>query len=198
MINRIILASASPRRKDLLESAGVSFEILIPDVDETPIKSEHPKKMVARLSLLKACEISRGLANSGTHLILAADTTVVSAQNKNLGKPESIAEAIRMIRALQGKPHHVYTAYTLLKVRDGKIVQKQTRVVRTDVWIKKMSTTEIAQYVDEGESLDKAGGYAAQGKGMALIEKIKGSYTNVVGLPLSHVVEDLKKFGFKA
>jgi septum formation protein len=213
MLNQIILASASPRRKDLLAAAGVAYEVRIPEVDETPIKNEAPKKMVARLSQAKAAKIAaeiihadssaegRGAVSSvndgSSRVILAADTTVVSHAQKNLGKPENEAEAKKMIQALQGKPHHVLTGYSLFQVKGKKVVKKITRVVRTDVYIKKLSKTEIEQYVNRGESLDKAGAYAAQGFGMALIEKINGSYTNVVGLPIAQVMEDLKKLGYR-
>lgn len=202
MNQKIILASGSPRRKELLEKAGVEFVILVSDVDETPLKKETPQKMVARLSLLKAKTVAE-LSMEQTHsnpdavVILAADTTVVSATGKNLGKPASIDDAKSMIKALQGKKHHVFTAYTLLTVQGGKIKKKLTRTVRTDVFIKKMNAQEIDAYVAKGECMDKAGAYAAQGYGMTLIEKISGSYTNVVGLPIAQVVADLKKLGWK-
>jgi septum formation protein len=197
MNQKVILASGSPRRKELLERAGVEFQILVPDVDETPIKKETPQKMVARLSLLKAETVSRMQGEPGPVLILAADTTVVSATGKNLGKPETLAEAHAMIKALQGKRHSVFTAYSLLQFTNGKVKKKVTRTVRTDVYIKKLNAQEIEAYVARGESMDKAGAYGAQGFGQILIEKISGSYTNVVGLPIAQVVDDLKKLGWK-
>jgi septum formation protein len=202
MIQKVILASSSPRRKELLEMAGVPFEVIVADINETPLKKELPEKMVARLSKIKAetvAELSsqqNRLLNDSV-LILAADTTVVSETKKNLGKPETIEEAKKMIKTLQGKKHHVFTAYTLLQILDGKIKKSVTRTVRTDVFIKSMTTSEIDIYVAQGECMDKAGAYAAQGFGMALIEKISGSYTNVVGLPVTQVVADMKKLGWK-
>jgi septum formation protein len=198
MLPKIILASASPRRKDLLDAAGVRYEIQIPAVDETPIPRELPRKMVARLAQLKAATIAAKILDEGTHIILAADTTVVSAHQKNLGKPRDLAEAHQMIQALQGKPHHVLTGYSLFRVKKKLVTKKITRVIRTDVYLKKLSKLEIVEYLAHGESLDKAGAYAAQGFGMALIEKINGSYTNVVGLPIAQVMDDLKKLGYRS
>jgi len=198
---KIVLASGSPRRKELLTSAGVEFSVHAPDVDETPIRGERPNAMVARLSTLKARTAAQKVLGAGvsgdSFWVLAADTTVVSATGKNLGKPADVSEARKMIRALQGKKHRVFTGYTLLQIFGGKEKKKIVRTIGTDVFIKKMNADEIAAYVAQGESLDKAGAYAAQGFGMVLIEKISGSYTNVVGLPVAQVLADLKKLGWK-
>jgi septum formation protein len=196
MNSRIILASGSPRRKELLQTAGLEFSVLVTDVNETPLKKESPQKMVARLSELKAHAASDQI-REGDGFILAADTTVVSASGRNLGKPESTSEAYKMIQALQGKKHSVYTAYTVLKIQHGKAKKSITRTVRTDVFIKRMTKQDIEAYISKGESMDKAGAYAAQGFGMVLIEKISGSYTNVVGLPVVQVLADLKLLGWK-
>jgi septum formation protein len=197
-MNKIILASASPRRKELMLDAGYEFEVRVPDVDETPIKKETPAKMVKRLSELKAHTIAAqvmeasGLGEkSNQYRILAADTTVVSPTGKNLGKPESLAEARKMIGFIQGKTHTVLTGYTIVRVINGKIKKAVSRVVMTRVTIKKMSKMQIDAYLNRGESMDKAGAYAAQGFGRVLIEKIQGSYTNVVGLPMVEVEKDL-------
>lgn len=198
MSNTLLLASGSPRRKELLQKAGVSFEILVPDVDETPRRGESPKKMVARLSRDKALAAQAQLVAVGgpgskaPAWILAADTTVVSHAGKNLGKPVDAEEARRMLRALQGRVHRVYTAYTIVS---GK--KAHTRVVETRVHIRKLTAQEQEAYLATGESMDKAGAYAAQGHGMILIEKIVGSYTNVVGLPVAEVMADLRKLGFR-
>jgi septum formation protein len=197
-MNKIILASASPRRKELMLDAGYEFEVRVPDVDETPLKKETPAKMVKRLSELKAHTIAAqvmeasGLGEkSNQYRILAADTTVVSPTGKNLGKPESLAEARKMIGFIQGKTHTVLTGYTIVRVINGKIKKAVSRVVMTRVTIKKMSKMQIDAYLNRGESMDKAGAYAAQGFGRVLIEKIQGSYTNVVGLPMVEVEKDL-------
>jgi septum formation protein len=182
---KLILASSSPRRRELLVKAGVQFEVRVSDIDETPLKQEIPKKMVARLSAQKAAVISKDFPD---RWILAADTTVVSPRGKNLGKPVDSKEAMQMLRELQGKTHSVFTAYTVM---NGK--KKFTRVIETRVTMRRLSAQELKRYVDQGECLDKAGAYAAQGYGMVLIEKISGSYTNVVGLPVAEVLRDLAR-----
>ena len=198
MSKKIFLASSSPRRKELLSSAGVEFEIRVPDVNETPIEGESPLKMVKRLSYEKAFEVWKNLPKANqSGLILAADTTVVTVKNQILGKPLDEKEAIKMITSLQGKPHLVYTGYSLLEIVNGRIKRKKTNSVKTKVTIRKLSLLEVKAYVSRGESLDKAGGYGAQGFGMTIVQKIEGSYTNVVGLPIAEVLSDLKIFGWK-
>ena len=196
MTQILVLASASPRRKELLGLAGLEHVIRVPDVDETPRKNETPVPMVKRLSALKAATIASALEKDLTGFVIAADTTVLTQKKEILGKPANFNEAVKMIQSLQGRKHHVFTAYTLLKVVNGKVLNKITRSVRTDVYMKKLSLEEIHDYINRGESMDKAGAYAAQGFGMVLIEKISGSYTNVVGLPVAEVMQDLKKLGY--
>ena len=196
MAEQIILASSSPRRKELLILAGLSFEVRVSDIDETPRRGESPKLMVKRLALEKGREVSKS-ATTGSRYIISADTTVVSPRERNLGKPRDEAEAIRMVRSLQGRTHRVYTGYAILKIESGRIVREISRVVTTRVTMKKMSTAEIRAYVARGECLDKAGAYAAQGFGMVLIERISGSYTNVVGIPVTQVLGDLGRLGWK-
>ena len=197
----VVLASGSPRRTELLTWAGIQHQIVVPEVDETPQKNETPKKMVERLSRLKALAVAKKITekntNDATLWIIAADTTVVSSRNKNLGKPESTNEAIKMIQALQGKRHFVYTSYAIAKLVRGKTLRCLVRSVRTDVVMRKLSRAEILDYLSKGESMDKAGAYAAQGYGMVLIERITGSYTNVVGLPVAQVLQDLVRLGYK-
>ncbi|MBS1959387.1 MAG: septum formation protein Maf [Bdellovibrionales bacterium] len=197
-MSKLILASGSPRRKELLEKAGLEFQIFVPDVDEAPLKGEIPKKMVGRLSRLKAAaaleQIQRSSGGSGTDdlWVIAADTTVVSNAGKNLGKPVDTAEAMKMLKALQGRVHRVFTGFS---ISHGKKIH--TRVIETRVYMRKMSERDLARYIATGECMDKAGAYAAQGYGMILIEKIAGSYTNVVGLPIAEVLQDFKKLGFR-
>lgn len=198
MGSTIILASASPRRTDLLAMAGVPHSIKVSAVDETPGKNENPAEMVRRLSRLKAEAVVSTLSKKSSAWVIGADTTVVNYENQNLGKPRSKTEACHMIKALQGRKHFVFTGYSILRVVNGEVTEQFGNVVRTDVHMKKMSREEIVRYVKRGESMDKAGAYAAQGYGMALIEKIVGSYTNVVGLPVAEVLEDLKKLGWKS
>jgi len=198
MGKKVILASGSPRRKELLHLAGIRFEVATPDVNEDPIPDERPKKMVKRLAEEKALEVWRNRKNFRSPLlIIAADTTVVNPNGEILGKPRNRKEAILMVTSLQGKIHKVYTGYAILDVSRGQVDRSVSRVVETRVKIRKMKAEEVRAYVDCGESLDKAGGYAAQGFGMTLIERISGSYTNVVGLPITQVLEDLKDLGWK-
>jgi septum formation protein len=191
---KVILASGSPRRKELLTWAGVSFEIMISDIDETPVKKEPPVQMVRRLSREKAEAIGNILNEKKIEaVIIAADTTVVSPRGKILGKPQNLKEAFKMISELQGKTHRVLTGYSVVKVKKGKIQKTISRVVSTAVTMRPLTVAERNFYLSQGESMDKSGAYAAQGFGMVLIEKIRGSYTNVVGLPMNEVLQDLVK-----
>jgi septum formation protein len=191
---KVILASGSPRRKELLTWAGVGFEIMVSDVDETPLKNETPAAMVKRLSHEKALAVGQQLLSSPDPcVIIAADTTVVSPQGKILGKPLDEKDALKMISEIQGKTHTVLTGYALVKVSKGRMVKTISKVVKTRVTMRKLNKIDQQFYLSRGESMDKAGAYAAQGYGMVLIEKINGSYTNVVGLPMKEVLEDLQK-----
>jgi septum formation protein len=191
---KIILASGSPRRKELLYWAGINFEIVVSEIDETPKKKETPAQMVRRLSLEKAIAVSNHLPKYDDYAtVIAADTTVVSPRGKILGKPNDEIEALKMLSEIQGKTHQVLTGYSLVHLSRGKVVKKICKVVKTKVTMRKLNKKELNFYLSRGESMDKAGAYAAQGYGMVLIEKISGSYTNVVGLPMKEVIEDLKK-----
>lgn len=199
MSKKLILASSSPRRKELLTLAGVSFEIRVPDVDETPRANESPVNMVKRLALEKAKAVwVNEMGGKGSGLILAADTTVVNSKDQILGKPRNKKEAMAMIASLQGKIHRVYTGYAIIEVVNGELQAQKSKSVQTKVYIRELSGAEIKVYVNRGESLDKAGAYAAQGFGMTIIQKIEGSYTNVVGLPMAEVLDDLKQLGWRA
>jgi septum formation protein len=189
---KIILASGSPRRRDLLQEVGIHFSVEIPDIDESPHEREHPKKMVTRLAREKALAILNQHPNDDV-LIIAADTTVVAPDGKtNLGKPQDAEDAFRMLRTLSGKTHTVFTGYAIAFQKKGK-KQIKFRTVQTRVTLRKLSQSVLRDYVGTQEPMDKAGSYAAQGKGMALITEIRGSYSNVVGLPISHLVEDLEQ-----
>ncbi len=208
---RLILASTSPRRIELLRLAGLDPEVIAPNTDEIEIPGESPAKMVMRLAQEKA-EASAFKAMTHTApkilhkqglLIIAADTTVVAPGTKKevpqtLGKPINKADAARMLRLLSGKAHTVLTGYCILKLTpSGKkpgLLESHVmgRVVQSTVKIRKLTAREITHYIATGEPMDKAGSYAAQGLGMALIEEIQGSYTNVVGLPVCQVLQDLE------
>ena len=195
----VILASSSPRRVELLRQANLPIFIRTPDVDEKVLRGESPRQLVKRLSELKAMSVSVQVdAEFSAGVVISADTIVVSpGVGRVLGKPKDQAEAEKMLNALSGKTHTVLTGYCLAgfgfsSEKDKKIV----RVIQSKVTMRKLSKKLIRDYVQTGEPMDKAGAYAAQGLGMCFIEKITGSYTNVVGLPISQVLDDLEhEFG---
>ncbi len=182
-----ILGSSSPRRRELLEKLGVSFKIISPQIEEKRLFEEPPWDFVKRISMEKLEFIKAHLKENLP--ILTADT-VVAIENEILGKPTSADEAKEMLRKLSGKWHRVYTGYALLC---GKKLYR--RSVKSKVKIINLSDEIINWYVSTGEPLDKAGSYAIQGIGSFMVEMIRGSYTNVVGLPLSQVFNDMIKCG---
>lgn len=198
-----ILASTSPRRIELLRAVGLDFEVIAPDVDEVPKKGESARQMVCRLSRAKAIAVAEQIDCESQDarfrfLVIAADTTVVDSKDKILGKPRTLAEADRMLVAIAGKRHSVFTGYTVLELGGAgrrtapNAKQVWTRAVETQVKIRSLNLAERRAYLEQGESMDKAGAYAAQGFGMALVEKVSGSYTNVVGLPIEQLLSDLE------
>jgi septum formation protein len=187
-MKRIVLASASPRRKELLEQIGLQFEVEPSNYDEEITSASEPHETARRLSLGKARAAARKHRNA---IIIAADTFVVFG-DRILGKPHSNAEAREMLRALNGQAHSVITGFTILDTETGKVT---SRSVETRVHMRKLTLREIDGYVRTKEPLDKAGGYAIQGLGAVLVERIEGDYSNVVGLPLSALAESLKEFG---
>lgn len=178
----LILASASPRRAELLRSAGIEFTVRAADIDESVLPGESPRDYVLRLSLAKA----RTVARDG-ELVLGADTTVVIG-DEIAGKPENAEDATRMLRALSGQWHEVLTGVTLL--RDGKAISE---IASTLVEFAAMSEEEISWYVSTGEPLDKAGAYGIQGCASRFVERIEGNYSNVVGLPMPMVYKMVKR-----
>ncbi|HNY64878.1 MAG TPA: Maf family protein [Deltaproteobacteria bacterium] len=183
---QILLASGSPRRRELISWMGIDFEVLVPEIDETLKGDESPEEYCSRLSREKALAIQKDRPQA---LVIAADTVVV-AHGTILGKPAEEEEARKHLRQLQGAMHEVYTSYTI--AREGL---STTRVIRTRVYFRDMTEDEIAWYVSTGEPMDKAGSYALQGIGAIFVDRIEGSYTNVIGLPLSHLYHDLKEYG---
>jgi septum formation protein len=187
-----VLASGSPRRIELLKNAGIQLEVCPPDVDETVKPGEKPATLVKRLSRSKARAILKGRKPKPGTLILAADTIVVAPDGSTiLGKPRNEKESAAMLAMIAGKTHQVFTGYCLIQEeRNGHVIE-WTRVVKTKVEMRALTTSQIQAYIKSGEPSDKAGSYAAQGIGMGLIRRISGSYTNVVGLPLAEVLDDL-------
>ncbi len=182
----ILLASASPRRKELISWLGLEFEVLVPVVDETIQDGEALSEYCSRLSREKAGSVRHERPDA---VIIAADTVVVIG-GELLEKPHDEQEAFDHLMLLQGAMHEVYTGYTIM--HGAKSV---TRVVRTNVYFRPMTPEEIVWYVSTGEPMDKAGSYGLQGIGSIFVDRIEGSYTNVIGLPLSDLYQDLKGFG---
>lgn len=186
--SRIVLASASPRRLELLASAGVEFDVFASDIPEEPIPGEAPSDFAVRLAKDKAVATA---ARVEGRWFIGADTIVV-CDNEIMGKPADEAEAVRMLKKLSGVPHEVITGYAIYdKERDGLLC----KAVVTKVFFKWLQDDEVSAYVASGCPMDKAGAYAIQGGAAYMVERIDGSYTNVVGLPLCEVVEDLRKLG---
>jgi septum formation protein len=185
----IVLASASPRRKELLSGIGLSFRIIPSEVDETLINGESPDVHVCRLALAKASEVSEKVPDSW---VLGADTIVV-IDDTILGKPRDEEEARFMLARLSGRTHEVFTGYAIVHARFPE--KNRVRYVTSAVYIRDLSSDEIEDYVSTDEPMDKAGSYAIQGIGAGIVERVAGSYTNVVGLPLCEVARDLKDLG---
>lgn len=182
--NRLILASASPRRKEMLENLGLDFEVMAAAVDELPQIGELPEKFVQRAAIEKATDIAGRYPDAW---VLGADTVVVHDE-EILGKPSDGTDALRILMRLSGAKHRVLTGFCL-QHELGDI--SASRVITTEVQFTQFSEDIAAAYVATGEPLDKAGAYGIQGKGSFLVEKIQGSYTNVVGLPLAETIAEL-------
>lgn len=179
-----ILASTSPRRRELLQSIGLEFSIAIPDCDESLVLGESAEDMVARLSEVKAKSVA---SKNSKAWVLGADTTVV-IDNQILGKPASAEEARSMLQRISGRQHDVWGGLALVnEERQVNIV----RSFRTRVLMRKLGPTEISAFIATGEPMDKAGAYAVQERGAGLVSEIEGSYTNVVGLNISGLLDVL-------
>ena len=208
-MTQVILASASPRRKELLEQVGVRFELYPVDIDETPMPGELPVDYVLRMANTKAhCAWQAlnqsAILNTGQErVLLACDTSVVLA-GRIFGKPSDWLDFEAMMQQLSGQVHEVLTAVCVIKQAGAaagssaipaQTLKAQTVCVTTKVKFKPLATREIAAYWRSGEPKDKAGGYGIQGKGAVFVESIEGSYSNVVGLPLTETVDLLAQFG---
>ena len=191
-MKKIILASASPRRRELLEQIGAVFEVCTAKGEEKITKSD-PGEAAETLSLAKCREVFQSLKEDGT--VIGADTIVV-LDGKILGKPGAGDEAIRMLSALRGRTHQVFTGVTVMS-REGEKVQTVTFHESTQVSFYPMSDKEIEEYVLDGEPMDKAGAYGIQGKGAVFIREIQGDYNNVVGLPVARLYQELKNMGIQ-
>lgn len=194
MVDFIYLASASPRRQELLRQLGLAFEAMPSNISEAPQRAEAPEAYVKRVAQDKARAVATLIAERGLpwHPVLGADTEVV-LQGEILGKPRDRVHGLEMLRRLAGRTHEVLTA---ISVRHGE--KDETLLSTSLVSLAPLTEAEIAQYWETGEPADKAGAYAIQGKAAAFIARIEGSYSGVMGLPLYELVEILKKIGVRA
>ncbi|HOW57682.1 MAG TPA: Maf family protein [Smithellaceae bacterium] len=186
--NSLILASASPRRQELLEAAGLNFQIVPAHVNEAYREGETPGSHVKRLACDKAAAVAKKYPESW---VLGADTIVV-IDDMILGKPKSRMQAKRMLERLSGRFHKVFTGFAV--VRAAAHIQK-AKIIQTSVQFKKINPQEMEWYISCPEPYDKAGGYAAQGRGACFIKSLRGSYTNVIGLPVCEVMDELEQLG---
>ena len=197
-----ILASGSPRRRELLAGLGIDFTVVKSDIDETQGANEDPYAYVRRLSVEKAhAVVARVEADEA--FVLAADTVVILAADtmgvidgEIVGKPADAGDARAMLNRLRGRGHIVCTALTLLKLEDGAITHQNTRLTRTEVIMRDYSDAEIDAYIATGDPFDKAGSYAIQHEGFHPVARIEGSYTNVVGMPVETLTEMLAAIGY--
>jgi septum formation protein len=186
MTSKFVLASSSPRREKLFRKLGLDFSIISPNVVEKHINGESPVEYVLRISLEKALSVAATLKHK--HIVIGADTIVV-CNGEMLGKPKDEEEAKSMLMRLSGRYHQVMTGLSIVKSK-SEIMHIEN--VKSMVKFKSLNPHEIEEYVKTKEPLDKAGGYAAQGIGAFMIEEIQGSFTNIVGLPLSSLSNALK------
>ncbi|MBM4453310.1 MAG: septum formation inhibitor Maf [Chloroflexi bacterium] len=189
-MKRVILASESPRRRQLLGQIGLKFQVVPSNSTEDLGSSVEPHELAKSLSMEKASSVAKKHKNA---VVIAADTFGV-LEGRILGKPKTEGEAREMLVAMSGKTHSVITGFAILDADDGK---SMSRSVETKVRFRELTAGEIEAYVRSGEPLGKAGAYAIQGLGAVLIEKIEGDYFNVMGLPLSALAESLKEFGIR-
>jgi septum formation protein len=188
MKNRFVLASKSPRRSEMLRKLGFDLDIIPSGAEENPIPGETPREHVIRLAEAKAQDIGSRYPDQW---IIAADT-IVFINGSILGKPRDQGEALEMLCLLSGREHFVLTGFSVRHIGKG---MGEHQAVETAVRVKALLPAEMKWYVETGEPFDKAGGYAAQGIGSFMIESIRGSYTNVVGLPLCELVQMLSRLG---
>ncbi len=184
----IVLASASPRRKELLKKLGLKFKVEPSDYEEERHYELEPYELARKLSLAKARDVATKYENA---IIIAADTFGI-LDDKVLGKPHNEAEAKKILEMISGRCHSVITGFTIIDTESNKTL---SRSVETKVFIKKLTPAEISAYVKLKEPLDKAGAYAIQGLGSVIVERIEGDYYNVIGLPLAALAESLREFG---
>ena len=190
MENTIILASASPRRRELLAQLGYAFEVIPSQAAEDEVAGDSPQQHVMRLSRDKACEVATRDKITGRWVV--GSDTIVLRDEEILGKPQNDEEAARMLRSLAGRSHEVLSGYAVLDRATG---EQRLGVVTTKVCFRALTEAEISGYIASREPADKAGAYAIQGLGAFMVSRIEGSYSNVVGLPLCELVQALEALG---
>ena len=191
----IVLASASPRRKELMKNMGLDFSVVVSDADESRAdRSVPPGIYVEELAFLKAAAAAKKLQKRNDKIVVSADTIVV-LDDDILGKPRDASDAFAMLKRLSGRSHKVYTGFCVLRLSDGRMVCHD---VCTEVCFRPLSDEKIESYIKTGEPMDKAGAYGIQGLGAMLIDGINGDYFNVVGLPVGDLAAVLEEeFDFK-
>ncbi len=190
MSHQLVLASASPRRRELLQQIGLKFQIIPSCAAEEKLSGETPEEHVVRLSLVKANEVAEREEVAGRWFI--GSDTIVLCDGKILGKPRDDSHATEMLQLLSGREHRVLSGYAVIDRHSGK---QRTEAVSTRVWFRQLTDVEIARYIATREPMDKAGAYAIQGLGVCFVARIEGSYTNVVGLPLCRLTRAMKELG---
>lgn len=192
-MTQLILASSSPRRKELLEQLSLSFEVVTSSVDESLIELTEPEQLVMELALRKARSVA---ATSFLSAVIIGADTVVSIDGQILGKPKDKKQAFQMLQQLSNRKHQVFTGISLVEVKSGRIRQILTNFRKTDVWMRTLSEQDISWYVETGEPMDKAGSYGIQAFGACLVDRIDGCYFNVVGLSLSLLEKMFRQLGY--
>ena len=194
-MKKIVLGSASPRRKELLEQIGIEFSVKVSNKEECYV-SDTPEEIVKELALMKAKNVCEDLIceKEDNVVVIGADTVVVY-NGKILGKPKDDEDAFNMIKSFSGKKHYVYTGIAIADIIGDKIDVLVNEAVKTTVFVNEMTDEEIKDYIETKEHRDKAGAYGIQGRFAAYISHIEGDYYNVVGLPVSKIYEKLKKYG---
>jgi septum formation protein len=188
----LILGSASPRRREILSGLRIPLRVVVASVLEEVAPAEAPADYLQRIVTDKLCAVLKSVASAPVHAVLVADTIVVIDETI-VNKPEDVVDAERLLTRLVGRTHTVYTRYAIATTAD--FGAQHARTVASAVTMRPASAEEITRYARTGEGLDKAGAYAVQGIGSFLVERIEGSYTNVVGLPACEVVVDLRRMG---
>ncbi|MBQ3426065.1 MAG: septum formation inhibitor Maf [Clostridia bacterium] len=189
-MSEIILASASPRRRELMKTMGLDFSVVVSDADESAADKQVPPGIyVQELAFLKAAASAKKIKKRKDKIIISADTIVV-CDDKVLGKPKDKKEAFDMLKMLSGRMHKVFTGFCVIRLSDGKMVCKD---VCTEVRFRELADEKIEKYIETGEPMDKAGAYGIQGLGSMFVSGINGDYFNVVGLPVSELAGVLEE-----